>query len=296
VKVLIAGGTGAVGRPLVRQLREGGHEPVPVGRSSEPVAMDALDAASVREAVAAIRPEAIVNQLTAIPHTVKPRQAEKAFEPTNRLRREGTANLMAAAREHGVRRVVAQSFGLGYAPTDGGAWTEEDPLYTASERFAAAEDLERQTLGTDGVEGVALRYGFFYGPGTSFAPDGAIAKAIRKRQFPIIGEGTGIFCFVHVEDAASAAVAALERGAPGIYNVVDDDPAEMREFVPVLAEALGAKPPRRVPKLIARLVAGKTVTREATELQPVSSEKAKRELGWQPRYASWRQGFREALG
>jgi nucleoside-diphosphate-sugar epimerase len=297
LKVLVAGGTGAVGRPLVRQLEEAGHEAVGVGRSSQPVAMDALDAISVREAVGAVKPEVIVNQLTAIPDPIDPRKMEQQFEPTNRLRREGTANLMAAAKEHGVRRVISQSIAFAYAPTDGGAWREEDRLMTeAGEIFQAVEDLERQTLGTEGVEGVVLRYGFFYGPGTTYAPGGGTAAAIKKRQFPIIGKGTGVFHYIHVEDAAGATVAALDHGAPGIYNVVDDEHAPLSESLPALAEALGAKPPRRVPKFIGRLAAGKMVVRYATALQPASNEKAKRELGWHPRYPSWRQGFREALG
>jgi 2-alkyl-3-oxoalkanoate reductase len=297
MKVLIAGGTGAVGRPLVRQLADGGHEVVAASRSSEQARMDALDAGSVREAVGAVRPDAIVNQLTAIPDPIDPRKMQQQFEPTNRLRRDGTANLMAAASEHGVRRVVAQSIAFAYAPSGGGVWTEEDRLFTeAGEIVAAVEALERQTLETEGVEGIVLRYGFFYGPGTTYAPDGGTADVVRKRQFPIIGKGTGVFSFIHIEDAAAATVAALERGEPGIYNVVDDDPAPVREYLPVLAEALGAKPPFRVPKFVGRLAAGRMIVHYATALQPASNEKAKRELGWQPRYPSWRQGFREALG
>jgi nucleoside-diphosphate-sugar epimerase len=296
MKVLVAGGTGAVGRPLVRQLEEAGHEAVAVGRSSKPVAMDALDAESVREAVAAARPEAIVNQLTAIPDPIDPRKMAQQFEPTNRLRREGTANLMAAAKEYGVRRAVAQSIAFAYAPTGGGAWTEEDRLFTeAGEIVGAVEALERQTLDTEGVEGIVLRYGFFYGPGTTYAPDGGTAETVRKRQFPIIGKGTGVFSFIHVEDAAAATVAALEHGAPGIYNVVDDDPAPVREYLPVLAEVLGAKRPFRIPKFVGRLAAGRLVVHYSTTLQPASNEKAKRELGWQPSRPSWRQGFRETL-
>ena len=297
MKVLVAGGTGAVGRPLMRQLREAGHEATAASRSSPELAMDALDADSVSAAVGGTRPEVIVNQLTAIPDPIVPRRMEQQFAATNRLRREGTGHLMAAAKEHGVRRLISQSIAFAYATTGGGPWTEEDRLYTeAGEIFAAVESLERQTLEAEGVEGVVLRYGFFYGPGTTYAPGGGTAEAIRKRQFPIIGKGTGVFSFVHVEDAASATVAALDRGSPGAYNVVDDDPAPLRDSLPALAEALGARRPLRVPKLIARLAAGSMVVRYATDLQPASNEKAKRELGWQPRYSSWRQGFREALG
>jgi nucleoside-diphosphate-sugar epimerase len=297
VKVLVAGGTGAVGRPLIRQLEEAGHEAVAASRSSKQAPMDALDSASVSQAVGAAQPEVIVNQLTSIPDPINPRKMQQQFEPTNRLRRQGTANLMEAAKEHGVRRVISQSIAFAYAPTDGGAWSEEDRLMTeAGEIFQAVEDLERQTLGADGVEGIVLRYGFFYGPGTTYAPGGGTAEAVRKRQFPIIGKGTGVFNYIHVEDAAGATVAALDRGAPGIYNVVDDEHAPLNESLPALAEALGAKPPRRVPKFIGRLAAGKMIVTYATELQPASNKKAKRELGWEPRYPSWRQGFREALG
>jgi nucleoside-diphosphate-sugar epimerase len=192
MKVLVAGGTGAVGRPLVRQLTDAGHEVVAASRSSEQAPMDALDAGSVREAVGAVGPDAIVNQLTAIPDPIDPRKMQQQFEPTNRLRREGTANLMAAAKEHGVRRAVAQSIAFAYAPTGGGAWTEEDRLFTeAGEIVGAVEALERQTLETEGVDGIVLRYGFFYGPGTTYAQDGGTAQVVRKRQFPVIGKGTG---------------------------------------------------------------------------------------------------------
>ena len=296
MKVLVAGGTGTIGRPLVRQLEEAGHDVVAASRSA-PLAMDALDGGSVLSAVATVRPEVIVNQLTAIPDPIHPRKMQQQLEATNRLRREGTGHLMAAARQHGVRRVISQSIAFAYASTGGGAWTEEDRLFSeAGEIFRAVESLESQTLGADGVDGVVLRYGFFYGPGTTYAPGGGTAEAIRKRQFPIVGTGTGVFAFIHVEDAASATVAALDRGAPGVYNVVDDDPAPLRDYLPALADALGAKRPLRVPKLVARLAAGSMAVRYATELQPVANQKAKRELGWQPRYPSWRQGFRDALG
>jgi len=297
MKVLVAGASGAVGRPLVRRLEQSGHEVIAASRSSASAPMDALDAGSVDEAVGAARPEVIVNQLTAIPDPIDPRRMEKQFEPTNRLRREGTANLIAAAKAHGVRRMVSQSIAFAYAPTGHGAWTEEDRLFSeAGEIIRAVEALEQQTLEAEGVEGVVLRYGFFYGPGTTYAPDGGTALAVRKRQFPIIGKGTGVFCFIHVDDAAAATVAAVERGAPGIYNIVDDDPAPLREYLPALAEVLGAKRPFRVPKFVGRLAAGRLVVHYATSLQPASNEKAKRELGWEPRWPSWRQGFREALG
>jgi nucleoside-diphosphate-sugar epimerase len=262
----------------------------------EPVVGNALDGKSVHSLVGATRPDVIVNQLTAIPDPINPRKMEREFEPTNRLRREATAHLVAAAGDHGVRRVISQSVAFAYAPTGSGEWTEDDPLTDDTEIARALASLEQQTLGTPDVEGLVLRYGFFYGPGTTYASDGATAKMARKRQFPIIGRGEGRFPFIHVDDAAAATVRALDHGGPGIYNVVDDDPAPLREFVPALAEALGAKPPRRVPVWVARLAAGKLIARYATSLQPVSNEKAKRELGWTPRWPSWRQGFREALG
>ena len=257
MKVLVAGGTGAVGRPLVRQLEEAGHEVVAASRSSESAPMDALDAASVNEAVGAARPEVIVNQLTAIPDPIDPRKMEQQFEPTNRLRREGTANLMAAAREHGVRRVISQSIAFAYAPTGAGAWTEEDRLFTeageivrAVEVARAADARSRRRRGRRAALRLLLRAGHH------LRVRRRTAEAVRKRQFPIIGKGTGVFSFIHIDDAASATVAALERGAPGIYNVVDDDPAPLREYLPVLAEALGAKRPFRVPKFVGRLAAG----------------------------------------
>jgi nucleoside-diphosphate-sugar epimerase len=308
VKVFVAGATGAIGRPLVRALTEAGHEVAAMTRSPkraeelrapgvEPVIADALDGKSVHEVIGETRPELVVNQLTAIPDPLNPRKMEKEFEPTNRLRREGAGHLMEAAADHGVRRVIAQSVAFSYAPTGRGReWTEDDPLRTDTGISRALASLEEETLGTPGVEGVVLRYGFFYGPGTTYASDGATTGMVRKRQFPVIGKGEGRFPFIHVDDAAGATVRALDHGAPGIYNVVDDEPAPLREFVPALADALGAKPPRRVPVFVARLAAGKLIANYATSLQPVSNAKAKSELGWTPRRPSWRQGIREALG
>jgi nucleoside-diphosphate-sugar epimerase len=307
VKVFVAGATGAVGRPLVRQLVAAGHEVTAISRSperaellrglgAEPVECDALDAAALSDAVGAARPEAIVNELTAIPAAINPRKMAEQFAQTNLLRREGTANLMAAAETHGARRLVSQSIAFVYATAPREPLTEEDPLIDAGELTDSVRLLEQQTLGSDRVEGVVLRYGFLYGPGSSYALDGSSAELARRRQFPVIGRGEGRWPFIHVEDAAGATVAAIERGDPGVYNVVDDEPAPYREWVPAFAEALGAKPPRRLPKWLARIAAGPQVVSYATELQPVSNAKARRELGWQPRYPSWRQGFREALG
>jgi nucleoside-diphosphate-sugar epimerase len=197
--------------------------------------------------------------------------------------------------------MVAESIAFVYAPAGGPVKSESDPVMQGvpgefGGAMDATMDLERQVLGAQGLEGVVLRYGFFYGPGSSYAAGGYQASEVRKRRFPIVGAGTGVFSFVHVEDAASATVAACERGAPGVYNVCDDDPATLRDWLPVYARAVGAKRPLRVPKLIARLVAGEGAVAFATTLRGASNEKAKRELGWQPRYGSWRQGFEQALG
>jgi nucleoside-diphosphate-sugar epimerase len=306
MKVFVAGGTGAIGRPLVRQLVAAGHEVAATTRSEQraeklralgaaPVVCDALDAAAVDAAVAAARPEVVVNELTAIPPAVNPRRMAREFAATNRLRREGTAHLMAAAEEHAVRRLISQSVAFAYAPSATAPWTEEDPLDDVGEVTASLKALERSTLGSERVEGVVLRYGFFYGPGTSYSTTGSVAEQVRARRFPVVGDGAGMWSFIHVEDAAAATVAALDGGMPGVYNIVDDDPAAFREWVPYLADVLGAKPPRRVPKLLARVAAGPHAVRYAAALKPVSNEKAKRELGWRPRYPGWRQGFREAL-
>jgi nucleoside-diphosphate-sugar epimerase len=205
---------------------------------------------------------------------------------------------MAAAAHHGVGKVVAQSIAFAYRPTSRGLWTEEDPLFTeVGELIEAVAALERNTLSTDGVDGIVLRYGFFYGPGTAYAAsDGPAADDVRRRRFPIVGKGTGVWSWIHVDDAAAATVAALERGAPGIYNVVDDDPAPMCEWLPAYAEAIGAKPPLRVPKLLARLVAGREAVHYGTTLQGASNAKVKSAFGWDPAHASWREGFRAAAG
>jgi nucleoside-diphosphate-sugar epimerase len=226
---------------------------------------------------------------------------EKQAAGNDRIRTEGTRNLVTGAVAAGARRVIAQSIAFAYAPTGESLKREDDPLWDEapwpwSRSVNALHELEDAVTKTDGIEGVVLRYGFFYGPGSGYAGDGHYAGEVRKRRLPIVGKGTGTFSFIHVDDAASATVAALERGAPGIYNVVDDDPAPLREWVPVYAEAVGAKPPRRVPKWLARLLAGRYTASMATQLRGTSNEKAKAELGWQPRYASWRQGFIDALG
>jgi len=308
VKVFVAGASGAIGRPLIPQLLEAGHEVTGMTRSegsaavltaagATPVVVDVFDADALAAAVATAAPEVVVHELTAIPENLDPRKMEPQFETTNRLRTEGTRNLLAAARASGARRVVAQSIAFAYAPRKDGLHDEDDPLWAeATPIYAAVQELEDQVLGADGLEGIVLRYGFFYGPGTSYAADSGTAAAVRKRQFPVMGGGRGEWPFIHIADAASATVAAVERGSPGKYNVVDDEPAPLREWLPAFAEAIGAKRPMRVPKFVARLAAGKMATHYGTALRGASNARFKREFGWEPGYASWREGFREGLG
>lgn len=303
MKVFIAGASGAIGQPLVRQLIERGHEVAGMTRShagaiealgAQAAVADAFDAGAVRAAVAQAEPDAVVNELTDLGRPLNPRKYDEWLAGTNRLRREGTKNLIDAAVVAGVPKFVSQSVAFAYT-FEPGVKTEESPIHgpAAGEMGAAMESLEQQTLAAPG--GIVLRYGFFYGPGTAYSRDGQQIAMIRKRQMPIVGGGHGAFPFIHVEDAASATVAAIERGSPGIYNVVDDEPAPGSEYIPYLAQLVGARKPRRVPAWLARLVAGGMIG-FATSLQPVSNAKAKRELGWEPRYPSWRQGFQAELG
>lgn len=310
MRVFLAGATGAIGRSLVPQLRAAGHDVVGMTRSperagwlveagAEPVICDAFDAEGVKSALVEEQPEIVINQLTDIPKAVNPRKVEEQFATNDRLRIEGTHNLMRAAEAAGARRVISQSIAFAYAP-GGTLRSEDDPLFDDAPDWGrtvgAVRALEEQTLGNERVEGVVLRYGYFYGPGSSYAGDGSTAAMVRKRAFPIVGGGTGVYSFIHVDDAAAATVAALDRGAPGVYNVVDDDPAPVRDWLPEYATALGAPAPRKVPRIAARIAAGKLAVYMMTGLQGATNEKAKRELGWAPRWASWRQGFREALG
>jgi 2-alkyl-3-oxoalkanoate reductase len=311
MRVFVAGASGAIGRPLVRQLLDAGHEVTGMTRhegaaeelraaGAEAAICDVFNQHALDQAVAAARPGALVHELTALPEKLDFRDKE-LYRVTSRLRTEGTRNLIAAARAAGARRIVAQSIVFVYAPV--GEWVvdEEAPVIRSApppfgEGLAAILDLERQVTEAEGIEGLALRYGFFYGPETHYAHDAWWASEFRKRRFPVVGGGTGVTSFVHVDDAACATVAAVERGAPGVYNVCDDDPARASDWIPAYAEAVGAKRPFRVPKWLASLIAGKPVAEMATTTRGASNAKAKRELGWQPRYASWRQGFREALG
>ncbi len=315
MKIFVAGATGALGKQLVPQLVANGHEVVGMTRSeskldqvrslgARPVVADALNPDAVAQAVAQAEPGVIVHQLTALSGSVDMRHPDRFFEVTNRLRTEGTDHLLAAARAVGARRFVAQSFaGWPFARTGGPVKTETDPLDAnppkgIQETLAAILHLENAVTSADWVEGIVLRYGGFYGPGTSVSsdPGAEISNGIRKRKFPIVGDGGGVWSFVHIVDAASATVAAIERGKPGIYNVVDDEPAPVRDWIPALANALGAKPPRRLPRWLGRLAAGEAATVMMTEIRGASNAKAKRELGWEPRYPSWRQGFAHGLG
>lgn len=314
MRVFLAGASGALGRQLAPQLVAAGHQVTGTTRSeaklelvrglgAEPVLADALDAEALKRAVVEATPEVVLHELTAIPADLQPRRFERDFAATNRLRTEGTDNLLAAAREAGARRFVAQSYaGWPYARTGGPVKSEEDPLDPEPQAqfrsiLAAIRRLEDTVTGAKDVEGLILRYGAFYGPGASIGlePEGDVVRTLRKRGFPVVGGGSGVWSFTHVEDAAAATVAAAERGAPGLYNVVDDDPAPVAEWLPALAEAVGAKPPRRAPRWLGRLVAGGAAAMLMTEARGAANAKAKRELGWQPRYPSWRQGFREGL-
>jgi 2-alkyl-3-oxoalkanoate reductase len=320
MKVFVAGATGVLGRALVPQLVARGHEVVGMTRSASkqdlvrslgarPVVADALDPDAVAQAVASAEPEVIVHELTALSGKMSMRDARHPdrspmAKMTNRLRTEATDHLLAAGRAVGARRFVAQSFGaFRWARTGGPVQTEADPLdpNPPAPLRPVVEGLlylEAAVTTIEWGEGLALRYGGFYGPGTaiSLAPDAQMAAPVRQRRFPIIGDGGGILSHIHIDDAAAATAVAVERGQPGVYNIVDDEPAPVREWLPVLASALDAKPPRRIPRWLGRLLAGEAATLMMTEARGASNAKAKRELGWQPGYASWRQGFARGLG
>jgi nucleoside-diphosphate-sugar epimerase len=308
MRVFVAGATGAIGRQLVPRLVVAGHEVHGMTRHESkralvsdlgavPVVADALDRDQVADAVAGARPDVIVHELTAI-GPVDLRHLDRDFAPTNRLRTEGTDNLLLAGQAVGVRRFVAQGVaGYGaYARTGGPVKTEEDPFDPSPPRdmretLAAIRYLEAAVLEAHWTEGIVLRYGWFYGPGTSMAPGEEQFELIRRRKFPLVGDGGGVMSFIHIADAADATVAAVERGTPGVYNIVDDDPAPVAEWLPALAQTLGAKKPMRVPRFVARPFAGEAGVVMMTEIRGASNAKAKRELGWRPAHPSWRQGF-----
>src|SRR5687767_2486379 len=297
MKVFVAGASGAVGQPLVRQLVAAGHDVTGMTRreaaadriradGAEAVACDVFDERALTEAVQSAEPEVVVHELTALPDVFDFRNKE-LYTATNRVRTEGTRNLVTAAQAAGARRLVAQSIAFVYEPVGGWVKDEDAPVMKDApapfgDALDALFDMERQVLEAEALEGLVLRYGFFYGPGTAYAADGYFAGEARKRRLPIVGGGRGVTSFVHVEDAAGATVAAVERGAPGIYNVCDDEPAPGSDWIPAYARAVGAKRPWRVPKFVARLAAGAAAAELTTSLRGASNAKAKRDLDWTP--------------
>jgi 2-alkyl-3-oxoalkanoate reductase len=307
MQVFVAGATGALGRHLVPGLVAAGHEVTAITRTpgkvaqlreagAEPVVVDGLDREAVIAAVGAAAPEVIVHQMTALADIRSLRKVDQVFAATNQLRTRGTDNLLAAAAQAGTRRVIAQSNVVVYERSGGPVKTEDDPLDSrpipSAARMVAAIKHVDKTVPLVAPEGIVLRYGGFYGPGAS----DLLLDIVRKRQLPVIGGGTGISSFIEITDAAAATLAAVERGAPGVYNVVDSDPAPVAEWLPYLAKVAGAKPPLRLPAWLGRLLAGEFVVAQMTSWRGASNEKARKELGWEPRYASWREGFRAWVG
>jgi nucleoside-diphosphate-sugar epimerase len=313
MKIYLAGATGALGSRLLPLLIGAGHDVVATTRSAakaaqlraagaSPVVVDALDADAVMDSVVAAQPDVVIHQLTALAGAFNLRKFDDYFAATNALRTRGTENLLAAARVAGTKRILAQSYaGWPNIRTGSAVKTEEDPLdphpaRAARETHAAISALESVVTGATDLDGLVLRYGSFYGPGTGWSADGDIAEMVRKRRLPIVGGGTGVWSFVHIDDAAAATVAAVERGEPGIYNIVDDDPAPVSEWLPYLAEALGGKPPMRLPVWLAKPMIGDQGVAVMTSIRGSSNAKARRELDWTPSYPSWRQGFRSLKG
>ena len=312
MKIFVAGASGAIGKRLVPMLVAAGHDVVATTRSSrkldalraqgaEALVVDGLNREDVIKAVTSARPQAVVHQMTAVPPNLNLKRFDEDFALTNRLRTEGTSHLLAAARAAGARKLVAQSYtGWTNIRQGGRVKTEEDPLdpdppAVMTRTRDALRELEGMVLDASDVEGTVLRYGNLYGPGTSLSGDAEIMELIRKRQFPIVGDGRGVWSFVHVDDAARATRLAIEHGAPGLYNIVDDDPAEVSVWLPETARILGAKPPFRLPSWIGRFVIGEAGVSMMTQARGASNAKAKRALGWQPEFASWRDGFRRGL-
>jgi nucleoside-diphosphate-sugar epimerase len=305
VRVFIAGGTGAIGRPLVVALAAAGHEVAVYSRNAEKVAAlgvpgivpavgDAFDAEALIGAVQSFRPEVVINELTSLPQTANPLAIKRGFDLTSRLRREVSKTLVTAARAAGARRIVAQSISFAYRPGPG-VRTEADPLWTDAKGqigilTGSVATLESNTLGDPELEGVVLRYGSFYGPGTYFAPSGLYATMLKRRVLPIPGKGGGIFALVHIDDAAAATVAALQ-GPTGIFNVADDVPGPASELMTFTADVMGAKPPRHVPESLVRIVAGAFLAYLLCEQPAISSARARTELGWSPSYPDWHEGL-----
>lgn len=311
MKVFVAGANGVIGRPLLDRLQDAGHDVVALARSEEkaaalsargvePVTADALDHDALRAAVLSAQPEIVINQLTALPWRIDPRKYEQALGPTNRLRREAGPVLASAAVQAGARRIIAQSVCFMLEPEGPWVLAEEAPLYRdppkmLREAVDSMMTLEQATLETPGIEGIVLRYGFFYGPGSSYAPDGSMGTDIRKRRMPVLGSGEGRFSFVHVDDAADATVCALDRGAAGIYNIADDEPALQREWVREIARVSHGPKPFHLPLWVGRLAAG-PMALGSVSLRGASNAKARRDLGWTPAHPDWRAGFAEVFG
>jgi nucleoside-diphosphate-sugar epimerase len=312
VKVFLAGATGAIGRQLVPLLLADGHEVTGTTRSPEraqeleragarSAVLDALDAQALQAAVVDAAPDAVIHELTSLPQQIDPRRIERDFVLNDRLRSEGTRNLVQAAQANGVGRILAQSIAFSYVPgPQGTVHRESDPLLLGQDTFKsfarsadALRELERITIDAGGL---ALRYGYFYGPGTAISSKGSTGQAVLKGRLPIVAGGSGVWSFVHIRDAAQATVAALTNGSAGAYNIVDDEPAAVRDWVPALAQALGARNPRKVPAWMALPLAGRYGIHIMRDAQGASNEKAKRELGWSPEHTSWREGFSSALG
>jgi 2-alkyl-3-oxoalkanoate reductase len=313
MKIFVAGATGAIGRVLLPILAERGHQVFGTTRKqqqadavwalgAEPVVVDALDRTALVEAVGKVAPEVIVHQLTALSGPPDMKNFDRYFAATNALRTEGTDNLLAAARSIGARRFVAQSYtSWPYERTGGPVKVEDDPLDSrpaadARESLAAIRHVEHAVTSADDLSGIVLRYGAFYGPGNAVGRDGELLAMVAKRKLPVIGGGNGVWSFVHIHDAAAATVLAVEGDQRGVYNIVDDEPAPVRVWLPYLAEAVGAKPPMRLPSWMARFMLGEQVLSTMTVTRGASNAKAKRELTFVPRYASWRDGFRTGLG
>jgi nucleoside-diphosphate-sugar epimerase len=312
MKIFVAGASGAVGARLVPALVAGGHEVVGMTRTprraaqlraagAEPAVADGLDRAAVMRVVMRAGPEVVVHEMTGLAGVTSYRRFDAEFATTNRLRTEGTDHLLDAARAAGARRVVAQSYGnWNYARTGTGPKTEDDPFDPSPpanqvRSLRAIRHLEDAVAGA-GLEGIVLRHANQYGPGTGVALDGDVVALVRRRRLPVVGGGAGVWSFVHVDDIAAATIAAIERGRPGVYNIADDDPAPVSDWLPELARAVGAPPPRHVPAWLGRLAAGEVGVSMMTRIQGASNAKAVRELGWRPRYASWREGFHTGLG
>ena len=312
MRIFLAGGTGVVGRPLVPRLASDGHHVTAITRNpnrvtqleaqgAEAVVCDVLDGERLRNVVKAAVPDVVVQHLTDLPPDLNPRNLKKAYEANDRVRGEGSRNLVAAAEAAGARRFIAQNVCFLYAPVGPSIVDEEAPLWTeAPEPFGATirlhVEMERRIVQNANFEGLVLRYGFWYGPGTTFAPDGYTAGEVRRRRYPVIGAGTGMQSFIHMDDVVDTTVLALERGGPGVYNVVDDDPAPVHQWLPAYAAVLGAPEPRRIPAWLARLVAGSFITAQSLNMRGASNEKAKEAFDWKPKYPSWREGFKVALG